>query len=110
MRLVAGERVGERAVGGATLALRGRAIDRGADQGMPEIETGAVDRNQSGALRLVEGRGVDTEARAGPMDDRGFLGVVRGREQEQAPRLGRQAARALMEDGLELARHRQRGV
>jgi hypothetical protein len=107
MLLVLSESVRERAVSGAPLTRGCRLVNRRPDERMAELEPVPVDEDEAGLLGKVERAGTGIEVRGGAGDESGVLGIVCGREQQNALRLIRQPSNPLEERSLYLARQRQ---
>ncbi len=101
---------GQRGVGGEPLRERGAAEHGGAQQRMPEgqppARSGDADqRRRLGGLQVLCGR---AEPFGGLEDDRELARLLRGGDQQQRLRRGRQAAELTVVGELEPPRERQR--
>ena len=76
---------------------------------MAEGEAGALDDDEPGLLGGIERVWPGAQGRGRSTDQPDVLGVVRGGDEEQPPRLVGKAPDALVEDTLELSGHGQLG-
>ena len=106
--LVHAERVGQRAVRGASLVRRRALVDRRTHQGVVELEPGAAHGHQTRLLGRVEGRPVGSQRFRGLQDGREPAGVVRGGDEQQPLCRLRQPPHTVEEDPLDPLRQRQR--
>ena len=101
VRVVGGvEGFGQRPVRFAAFHAGRGLVHRGPDQRMPHRDSAAVDDEQPGPFRGVEGARVDVEDCGGPAHRGDLTGVVGGGDQQQRLHRRRQPAAPVQEDAF----------
>jgi len=97
----------ERAVSFKPVSRLGRSVDRGADKWVAK-GNGAVERQKSFRLNRVRGRLWDPEMLGGTPQKSRITERFGGRQQQQAPRVGRKIGEPTAEAAFDPVRERQR--